>query len=137
MSATDNLQIVRNVFEAFDRGDIDAILVNCAEDIEWQAENTGAGELPWGGVRHGHAGTRQWFESIAEHIEISALEQLDFLASESQVAVVMREELTIKKNGQKVTIPEIIGLWTFNAAGKVVRVSNLYDPTAFFADWRG
>ena len=136
MSATDNIQIVRNVFEAFDRGDIDANMVNCAEDIEWQAENTGAGELPWGGVRHGHAGTRQWFESIAEHIEISALEQLDFLASESQVAVVMREELTIKKNGQKVNLPQVIGLWTFGEGGKVTRTFNAYDPTAFLAAWR-
>ena len=95
MSAADNIQIVKNVFEAFNRGDTDAILASCAEDVEWQADNTAGGELPWGGVRHGLTETRQWFESVAEYVDVNVFEQLDYLASENQVAVVMREELTI------------------------------------------
>jgi len=46
MSAADNIQTVKNVFEAFNRGDTDAILANFAQDIEWQADNTAGGELP-------------------------------------------------------------------------------------------
>ena len=63
-------------------------------------------------------------------------EQLDFLASENQVAVVSREEFTLKKNGQKVSFPKYIQVWTFDAAGKVEREFNSYDPTELLAAWR-
>ena len=34
MSAADNVQTMKNIYEAFNRGDIDAILASCAEDVE-------------------------------------------------------------------------------------------------------
>ena len=136
MSAADNLQTVKNIYEAFNRGDIDAILASCAEDVEWGTENIGAGEVPWGGVRHGRAEVRQYFEAVAEYVDVDVFEQLDFLTSENQVAVVIRQEATLKKNGQKVNLPQVIGLWTFGEGGKVTRTFNAYDPTAFLAAWR-
>ena len=136
MSAADNVQTVKNMYAAFKRGDIEAILESCSEDVEWSADNIGAGEFPWAGVRHGHAGARQFFAEVAEHIQIDVYEQLDFLASDNQVAVVNRQEMTLKKNGQKVIFPEAINLWTIGAAGKVTRLSSAMDPTELLAAWR-
>ena len=134
MSAADNLQTVKNIYEAFNRGDIDAILASCAEDVEWGVDG-GTGELPWAGVRHGHAGVRQFFDLVAEHLEVDLVE-LDFPASENQVAAVNRQELTLKKNGQKVICPEVVNLWTIGATGKVTRLSTIMDPTQLLAAWR-
>ena len=134
MSAADNLQTVKNIYEAFNRGDIDAILASCAEDVEWGVD-VGTGELPWAGVRHGHAGARQFFDLVAEHLEVDLVE-LDFPASENQVAAVNRQELTLKKNGQKVICPEVVNLWTIGATGKVTRLSTIMDPTQLLAAWR-
>ena len=74
MSAQDNLQTTKDIYAAFKRGDIDAIVASCAEDVEWGTDNIGAGELPWAGVRHGHAEVRQLFDSFAEHFEIEVFE---------------------------------------------------------------
>ena len=134
MSAAINLQTVKNIYEAFNRGDIDAILASCAEDVEWGVD-VGTGELPWAGVRHGHAGVRQFFDLVAEHVEVDLVE-LDFPASENQVAVVNRMEWTLKKNGQKVNIPDYIQLLAFDATGKMERAHAVYDPTELLAAWR-
>lgn len=65
------------------------------------------------------------------------MDQLDFLASENQVAVVSQLEMTVKKNGRKVSTPKFVQIFTFNATGKVTRLRELYDPTPFLAAWRG
>ena len=58
-----------------------------------------------------------------------------FLVSESQVAVVLRLEMTLKKDGQKVSFPRYVQLWTFDESGKVASVCEVYDPTKLLAAW--
>ena len=94
MSAEDNIQTAKDLYAAFNRGDRDAMTAALAENVEFKSE-PGAGEIPWAGVRHGHSGFLSFMDSLEEHVEFDVFEQSDFLASENQVAVVMREELTI------------------------------------------
>ena len=55
--------------------------------------------------------------------------------SESQVAVVLRVDMTLKKNGQKVSFPRYVQLWTFDESAKVASVCEVYDPTELLAAW--
>ena len=64
------------------------------------------------------------------------LEQLDFLASETQVAVVNNIELVVKKNGQKASLPRYVQIFTFDSAGKLARLCEAYDPTPLLAALR-
>ena len=134
MSAHDNIQTTKGVYAAFKRGDRAAILSVFAENIRLGSE-PGAGELPWAGVYEGHAGVETQQDRLAEHAEVSDLEELDFLVSESQVAVVLRLEMTLKKDGQKVSFPRYVQLWTFDESGKVASVCEVYDPTELLAAW--
>ena len=134
MSAHDNIQTTKGVYAAFKRGDRAAMLAVFAENIKLVSE-PGAGELPWAGVYEGHAGVETQQDRLAEHVEVSGLEELDFLVSESQVAVVLRVEMTLKKNGQKVSFPRYVQLWTFDESGKVASVCEVYDPTELLAAW--
>ena len=134
MSAHDNIQTAKAVYAAFKRGDRAAFLVLFAENIRLVSE-PGAGELPWAGVYEGHAGVETQQDRLAEHAEVSDLEELDFLVSESQVAVVLRLEMTLKKDGQKVSFPRYVQLWTFDESGKVASVCEVYDPTELLAAW--
>jgi len=45
----DNVGIVRSIYEAFGRGDVDAVFAAMTENIEWD-ESPG---MPYGGVYHG------------------------------------------------------------------------------------
>ena len=136
MSAQDNIQTTKSIYAAFKRGDRAAMLALCAEDVKLLLE-TGAGELPWAGVYEGHAGVEMNQDRLAEHVEVSQLEELDFLSSDNQVAAVLHAEMTLRKNGRKASFPRYLQLWTFNAAGKVASVSEVYDPTDILAAWRG
>ena len=133
MSAHDNIQTTKGVYAAFKRGDRAAMLAVFAENIRLVSE-PGAGELPWAGVYEGHAGVETQQDRLAEHAEVSDLEELNFLVSESQVAVV-RLEMTLKKDGQKVSFARYVQLWTFDESGKVASVCEVYDPTELLAAW--
>ena len=135
MSAEDNIQTAKYLYAAFNRGDRDAMTAALAENVEFKSE-PGAGEIPWAGARHGHSGFLSFMDSLEEHVEFDVFEQLDFLASENQVAVVNRMEYTLKKNGQKVNIPDYIQLLAFDATGKMERAHDVYDPTELLAAWR-
>ena len=134
MSAHDNIQTTKGVYAAFKRGDRAAMLAVFAENIKLVSE-PGAGELPWAGVYEGHAGVETQQDRLAEHAEVSDLEELDFLVSENQVAVVLRLEMTLKKDGQKVSFPRYVQLWTFDESAKVASVCEVYDPTELLAAW--
>ena len=135
MSAQDNIQTVTDVYAAFNRGARDAMTAALAENVEFE-NRAGAGEIPWAGVHHGHSGFMALLDRLEEHLQFDVFEQLNFLASENQVAVVNRMEYSLKKNGQKVSFPKYIQVWTFDAAGKVEREFNSYDPTELLAAWR-
>ena len=135
MSAQDNIQTVKDIYAAFNRDDRNAMIGALAENVEFES-SPGAGEIPWAAGRHGHSGLADLLDQIVEHVQMDVFEQLDFLASENQVAVVNRMEFSLKKNGQKVSFPKYIQVWTFDAAGKVEREFNSYDPTELLAAWR-
>ncbi|MEE2636235.1 MAG: nuclear transport factor 2 family protein [Acidobacteriota bacterium] len=96
MSAQDNIQTVKDIYAAFNRGDRSAMTAALAENVELQSE-AGANEIPWAGVHHGHSEFMAILDQLAEHVQFDSFEQLDYLASENQVAVVNRMEWTLKK----------------------------------------
>ena len=125
---------MKDIYAAFNRDDRSAMIAALAENVEFES-SPGAGEIPWAAARHGHSDLADLLDQIVEHLQMEVFEQLDFLASENQVAVVNRMELSLKKNGQKVSFPKYIQVWTFDAAGKVEREFNSYDPTELLAAW--
>jgi len=135
MSASDNVQTVKDMYAAFQRGDRNAMIANCAENVELVLDSH-AGEIPWYGMYQGHSGVNAQQDLQAEHVDITVFEQLDFLASENQVAVVNNVELVLKKNGQKVSLPRYVQIMTFDASGKLARVCEAYDPTPLLAALR-
>ena len=72
---------------------------------------------------------------MADAVQIDEFEQLDFLASETRVAVVSKFEMTMKKNGQKVSLPRFVQIVTFDA-GKITHACQAYDPTELLAALR-
>ena len=135
MSAQDNIQTVKDMYAAVKTGESAAVLECCAENVQVVLD-IAAGEIPWSGKYEGHAGLGAEQQLMAEYLQIDALEQLDFLASETKVAVVNKCEVTVKKNGQKVSLPRYVQFMSFDAAGKLAKVCEAYDPTPLIAALR-
>ena len=71
----DNVEVVRALLEAFNRGDLDAMLELATDDVDVRPPS----HLLDGIVFRGHAGTRTWMERTAEtwrELEVSSAQLL-------------------------------------------------------------
>ena len=100
MGATENIETVKAIYDAFGRGDVAAILDRCTDDVDWGAES--ALEIaPWHGIKHGKAGVPQFFEGIAQTGSVTEFTPLSFAGNEDgDVMVVIRFAFTVNDTGK-------------------------------------
>lgn len=116
---------VAAIYEAFGRGDVDSILEHLAEDVSWDRDVADWG-LPWYDARDGREGVRAFFEVVDANLEFTAFEPVAMLASDDQVAAVIRFELTMPATGKSVRDTEV-HLWTFDDDGNVTGFQHVVD----------
>ena len=124
VAMTDNAQTVQGIYEAFGRGDIEAIIEKLAPDVAWESwEDNHAthGAVPYMVPRHDRDGVRAFFGEVAR-IGVQDFQVLDLMASERQVVAEIR-----------IVTPrftdEELHLWTFGDDGLVHRFRH-YNDTA-------
>src|SRR5438309_3250184 len=86
MSAT---QLVRELYAAFGRGDLAAVLAACAEDVDWRCHAPAV--TGYGGTYSGRAGAQVFFEKLFANARITAFEPRTFFADGDTVVVLGRE----------------------------------------------
>jgi len=129
MSEQDNTAIVKRIYEAFGRGDIEAILTNLADDVEWIVSGRQDG-IPYAGTFHSRTGARDFFSLLGESISYDRFEPRRFVAEGDEVAVFGYYHGHVKTNGQAVETNWAME-WTLKD-GKVTRFA-VYDDTAAVA----
>jgi uncharacterized protein len=125
---SDHLEAVKEIYEAFGRGDIPAILDRLADDVQWEpwADNTAqAAGVPWLLPRSGKAGVLEFF-AIVGTLKVSDFRVLSLMAGENQVAAEV-EIVTERFRDQE------CHLWRFNDAGKVERLRHYVDTAKHIA----
>jgi uncharacterized protein len=104
-----NLEIVRRSYEAFERGDLAAVLADLDPEIEWhQAQG-----LPHGGLYRGRDEVRQnVFEPLDAEwwSEFSAVPD-EILDAGEQLVVLGRYRGTSKRTGKRLDVP-FVHVWT-------------------------
>jgi uncharacterized protein len=88
MPAEDNIKTIQLIYEAFGRGDVNAILEQVTDDVEWAVEPNGP--APWNGVRHGKDGVASFLGDLAAHVEVTEFTPLTFAANDTDVLTVVR-----------------------------------------------
>jgi ketosteroid isomerase-like protein len=73
-----NLRVVKDVYAAYDRGDLDAVLAALADDIVWT--NPYPPHVPLAGVFEGHAAFRRFVGAIRESTQSLTFEAREFVA---------------------------------------------------------
>ena len=132
-SITSNAATVAELYEAFGRGDVAAILDRIADDarLEDWADNTaqraGVGHLQ---SRRGPQGMADFLASIADWT-IGEFSVLDVIGDGRQVVVEARVAWTLP-NGRQIADEEL-HLWTFDDAGKVTRLRHYVDTAKHIA----
>jgi uncharacterized protein len=124
MSAQQNVQIVKDAYAAFGRGDIQGLLALFAEDIEWIIP----GESPLAGTYRGRAGMAGFFQKVSEMLEISFLETREFVAQGDRVLVVGFSGGRVKGTNRTYEHHEVLAFTVRN--GKVTNVREYIDTLA-------
>jgi ketosteroid isomerase-like protein len=132
--ASTHAATVAAIYEAFGRGDVDAILERLAEDIVWDADWTNnyaqRGGLFLMTPRRGRAAVAEFFAALAT-VQIHDFQVLDLMASERQVTAQIGIELS-HANGGRVRDDEL-HLWTFDIAGEVTAFRHYVDTAKHLA----
>src|SRR5688572_21177748 len=110
----ENVEIIRRGFEAFQRGDWEAVL----EDVDPNVEIHEPTALPDAQVFHGHAGLRAAYEKTQEMFEDVRLEAEEFIDADDQVVIWYRAVGRGKGSGVEVEMHQG-SVWTFRD-GKIV-----------------
>jgi ketosteroid isomerase-like protein len=124
-----NTEIVQQLYAAFGRGDMPAVLAGLADDVVWEFESSPVDSL--GGIRHGKTETVGFFQAIgADHVN-PQLTIAEFVASGDTVKTIGRYTATMKATGKKIDTP-IAHYWKFRD-DKVIRYVG-FSNTALVVD---
>jgi uncharacterized protein len=126
-TAMSNIATVQDIYAAFGRGDVAAILAHLADDVAWDQDAPGYGMAMFE-PRSGKEGVARFFEALGE-VEFLRFEPLNFLAGGNQVAVPIQVGLKVKATGKVAEALEI-HLFTFGEDGKVRRFFHCIDRHA-------
>jgi hypothetical protein len=132
---SNNANTVREMYEAFGRGDIPAILAKLDENVEWEYGAAPHG-VPWLEPRRGRNGAGKFFESLAA-LEFHNFAPKAILEGEKVVVALVDLTFTVKKNGKKVVEQDEAHVWRFNDVGKVVSFRHCADTNQHVQAFRG
>lgn len=125
----DNLDVVRRGYDAFGRGDINALLDLFDEQIRWVTP--GPPELATSGRRTGRQEVAAFFGSVNEVFDIQRFEPKEFIAQGDRVVVFGDETSRVRATGKTL---ELDWVHTFTLRnGKVVAFQEFFDTAAVVA----
>lgn len=121
------LEIVQRSYDAFGRGDMDAVVADMHPDIEWhQAQG-----LPHGGLYRGLDEVRRnVFDPLEESWwDAFSADPDEFLDAGGQVVVIGRYRGVAKGTGKRLDVP-FVHVWTF-AGAQAIRFRQFLDTAGW------
>ena len=112
-----NIQSVQRLYEAYGRGDIDGVLAELADDVDWAAE-AASRSLPWYGPFRGKDEVPRFFKEIASNIDISEFDLVSFTANDTDVVAIVHWTYTVRTTGKSASM--YMQHWWRLADGKIV-----------------
>ena len=122
------VEVVHELYAAFARGDVPAILAHLAEDVEWEygASTT---NVPWLQPLRGRDAVPRFFEVLGRELEFHRFEPKAFLSGDDVVAVLLDLEATVRRTGRRIVEEDEVHLWRFRD-GRIARFRHRLDSHA-------
>jgi ketosteroid isomerase-like protein len=122
----ENVELVRRVCEAHDRGDLRAVFAAYGSEIEWHVPGLASAEVDFDPVYVGHDGVRAFWRLWLSAWETTSFEYDEFIDAGEHVVVVQTQRYRGRTSGIELEWISIAQVWTIQDA-KVVRVE--FFPT--------
>ena len=104
MSAQQNIQAAKDMYQAFGRGDLEAILERVTDDVDWSTD-AAIESAPWYGHRQGKDEVRDFFEAVGKVGPVTEFTPLSFASNQDgDVMVLIRYAFTVSATGKHVAM---------------------------------
>ena len=103
MSADVKIKTIEQIYQAFGRGDVAAILNAVTNDVDWATE-TSSTAAPWYGVRHGKDGVAAFFTAFGSAMEIEEFTPTSLAANDTDVLTVVRCRARSRSTGKAIAM---------------------------------
>jgi ketosteroid isomerase-like protein len=115
--ADPKVETVQRLYAAIGPNDVDAILAELADDVDWAAE-AASSSVPWYGSFRGKGEVPRFFEAIGSNVDITEFTPVSFTSNDTDVIATIRWAYTVKKTGKSAAM--YMQHWWRFADGKIV-----------------
>lgn len=122
-----NINVVRGVYDAFGRQDMQHIVDALADDVSWGIDSKA--EVPAYGILHGKQNVPKFFAAWGTTADFTKFEASNFIAAGDHVFCTLNYELVVKATGKRVVNSGCMQHWTLKD-GKIVRWRGWEDTAA-------
>jgi len=98
-NADPKIEAVQRLYEAYGKGDLDAVLAELADDVDWAAEASGTA-APWWGNFRGKGEVPRFFKEIATNLDISEFDVVSITSNDSDVVATVHWTFTANSTGK-------------------------------------
>jgi ketosteroid isomerase-like protein len=126
-----NIAIVKDIYAAFGRGDVNAIMQHISDDLEYFGVVADRQVVPWHIRITKKQDVPKFFQAVAQSNEFTRFEPRDFAAGGAYVYCTISFDSTFRHNGKKLAVDNVIHRFKFKD-GKVVEWRGTED-TALIA----
>jgi uncharacterized protein len=132
MSEQQNVDVIRSLYAAFGRGDLEGILAPLDPQVFWRTP--GAPDLPTAGLRQGVPAVREFFGLLLNTFDIAEFQPQDFLAAGDKVVVLGTSREGPKGSGRLVDF-RWVHVFTFRN-GRIVAFEEPADVSELVREFR-
>ena len=136
MMEHDNIQLIKEHFAAFGRGDIQSALSIVDDNVDWQSPvtRTHPEEITWAAPRHSREEVMQFFKELADKVQPGKFEIIGFIVQGDKVVVEGSNAGVIKSTGSSYEHDWVM-VFTLRD-GKIIKHRHYYDTADVGAAFR-
>jgi ketosteroid isomerase-like protein len=127
-----NIQTVQQIYAAFGRGDIPAILERVSPDTRWGFNGAQPEQVPYHTEIRGAGELPSFFGKLGESVAFESFEPRTFLDAGRDVVVEVAMRFQMSRTGKPVDQTQL-HWWSFDDAGKVSRLIHFEDTAQVVA----
>lgn len=110
MSARANTEVVRQVYAAFLRKDLPAVLELQADDVVWSVAGP-AEQIPWAGPLGGHEGVAEFLKTLAQWLVAEQFDVHTYLSEADTVVALGSQQGHVRPTGRAYAF-DFVHVWT-------------------------
>jgi ketosteroid isomerase-like protein len=110
---SNNVQVVQTIYAAFTRGDVPGIVACIDDDMRAFGVVGTSKDVPWHLQIDRKADVPKFFQAIASECDFTRFEPRDYAIGGDHVYCTVRYDITLKRNGRKLSIDNSLHRFTF------------------------